>query len=148
MRLKKVNEIDDAYSAIVKCLATPKTANQIVEELRLIKGSVHAMLKRLVKYGAIQRATSRNHEGFLYTRMMPSVMGEQVLKFCAGVDEVKKSRNGNPMLKPTLPGARVVDFSRKDLTEKLLETQRMTNKERRVRKMNASTSMYSMFDLY
>lgn len=137
----------DNYYRIVAALDKPKTTQQLIDELGIIKGSIHAMLLRLLKYGAIERVGKRvmndQQHGYLYARIMDSVRGEDVLL----VNRSEKGR-GKPVLKPTIPGARVVDFSRRDLCNKLIETQHMTMRERKARGATISGASFSMFDTF
>jgi len=137
----------DNYYRIVAALDTPKTTHQLIDELSIIKGSIHAMLLRLLKYGAIERVGKRlmsdQQHGYLYRRLMDSVRGEDVLS----MSRASKGR-GKPVLKPTIEGARVIDFSRRDLSAKIIETQRATKKERKAKGASISGASFSMFDSF
>lgn len=147
-RLKVVSGLEDVYASIVECLDTPKTVNRICADLGIAKGGMQAMMDRLIKYGAITRSAKRMHtseqSGYFYTRLMPTVKGEQVLIFCG----TQTGKNGVTALKPTIEGARVIDFNSGDLSRKLLETQRMTRDERKSRSVTPRGSSFTMFDMY
>lgn len=129
----------DFYVDIIALLETPQSAPEMSDILNIPIGSIYTMLSRLIKMGAVSKELKNpncSRPRYYYTRNVTTIDKNEVLK----CDPNKFVRSA---LRPTVAGARVIDFSQQKYVKKLHETSRITNKERR----SSDASIGSSFNL-
>jgi predicted transcriptional regulator len=116
----------DKYAKIIAALTTPLETQELVYRCGLNSGSVHAIMRNLEKRGFVTKTASHNQYGrrvSIYSRNVDQVVRSEVLS---------KNPRTLAKLEPTIPGARIVDFSSPYYCEKLKEQNRYYSKPRSI----------------
>lgn len=98
---------DDVYAKIINLLDSPMSSQQIATRIDLCNGSIFAVLNRMLEVGAVSR--EKIGKSYIYTRRMQHITKEEMYRMKPAVI-VKK---------PTVAGARLIDFSTKQMQQKL-----------------------------
>lgn len=98
---------DDIYEAAIAFMKDPISASDIARAINLANGSIFALLDRMCKAGVAKREKVDGR--YLYHRLEETITRQEMFARKPVVFEKK----------PTLPGARIIDFGTPEMMKKL-----------------------------